>query len=410
MSLNATPSGERKKIVLLGARNAGKSSLMNRMINQDLSVVSPVKGTTTDPVRKAMELLPAGPVVMIDTPGLDDEGDLGELRVRKALSASENADAAVFVLDGSGEDIGHQAELVAGLGQKGIPSFFAVTHSDVIRDKDSLRSSLKERAGESSVFFVSSVTGEGVEELKNAIGRTLSSSDDESSLLSGLITQGDIAVLVIPIDKAAPKGRLILPQQQAIRSILDNKGVSIAVKETELESVLGILGRRVRMVITDSQIFRFVSAIVPDTIPLTSFSILMARYKGNLEEAVRGVAALKSFSGGERILISEGCTHHRQCGDIGTEKLPEWIRGFTGKDFIFEHTMGTEFPADLSPYSLIIHCGGCMLTEHEMKTRYTKAGESSVPITNYGIAIAYLTGILERSLGLFPDVQALLDC
>lgn len=410
MALNGTPSGERKHIVLIGMRNAGKSSLMNSIIGQELAVVSPVKGTTTDPVRKAMELLPAGPVLFIDTPGIDDEGELGRKRSEKAHLALEKADGVLFVLDGTESFPFLLDESLKKIRERSVPVIAAITKSDAAVNTEEIANELTKRGFDSSsILSVSSMTGEGIEALKSMLGRVLSESNVERTILGDLLSPGDIVILVIPIDKAAPKGRLILPQQQTIRSILDSSAVAVAVKESELEMTLENLKGRVRMVVTDSQIFGKVSEIVPDEIPLTSFSILMARYKGNLDSAVKGAAALSSLRGGERILISEGCTHHRQCGDIGTEKLPMWIRRYTGKDFVFEHTMGTGFPEDLSPYSLVIHCGGCMLTEREMEVRYGKAEEAGIPITNYGTIIAYMNGILERSLSLFPSVLSYLQ-
>ena len=410
MALNGTPSGERKHIVLIGMRNAGKSSLMNSIIGQELAVVSPVKGTTTDPVRKAMELLPAGPVLFIDTPGIDDEGDLGRKRSEKAQLALERADGVLIAVDGMEPFPAILDESLKKIRERSVPVIAAITKSDVAGNAEKIENELIKRGFDSSsILSVSSVTGAGIEALKSMLGKVLSESNVERTILGDLLSPGDIVILVIPIDKAAPKGRLILPQQQTIRSILDSSAVAVAVKESELEMILENLKGRVRMVVTDSQIFGKVSEIVPDEIPLTSFSILMARYKGNLDSAVKGAAALSSLRGGERILISEGCTHHRQCGDIGTEKLPMWIRRYTGKDFMFEHTMGTGFPEDLSPYSLVIHCGGCMLTEREMEVRYGKAEEAEIPITNYGTIIAYMNGILERSLSLFPSVLSYLQ-
>ncbi len=408
MSLNSTPSSERAHIVFVGMRNAGKSSLMNRIIGQDLAIVSPEKGTTTDPVRKAMELLPLGPVVMIDTPGLDDDGELGQLRVGKARRELARCDAAVVVIDGT-EGIGKEIKnIIESIRKRNIPFVIAINKADAVPEPGKILSYVLETFPGSSAVLVSAVDGSGVDKLRKMIADAVQMGE-ERPIVRDLISPGDPVMLVIPIDKAAPKGRLILPQQQTIRDILDGGGRCIIVREDEVGRTLSESGMRPRIVITDSQVFGPVSEAVPEDILLTSFSILMARYKGNLSSAVRGAAAISSLKGGERILISEGCTHHRQCGDIGSVKIPGWIKRFTGHDFRYGFSSGTGFPDDLSPYSLIIHCGGCMLTEKEMQYRYRKAEEEGVPITNYGILIAFLHGILRRSLGPFPDILSYLQ-
>ncbi|MBE6592846.1 MAG: [FeFe] hydrogenase H-cluster maturation GTPase HydF [Ruminococcaceae bacterium] len=400
MGLNETASADRLHIGFFGKRNAGKSSLVNAITGQELSVVSDVLGTTTDPVRKAMELLPLGPVVIIDTPGLDDEGALGELRVKKARQILNLVDIAVIAVDcavGVGKE---ERELCELLEKKNIPYVIAYNKSDLLAEK---------RAGSEREIYVSALTGEGVNELKEKIGSLVQNAEDQKKIVSDLIERGDTVVLVVPIDKAAPKGRLILPQQQTIRDILDAGAFALVCRDTELDELLSKLPEAPRMVITDSQAFGKVSKIVPKNVELTSFSILFARYKGDLREAVRGAAMLDRLKDGDRVLISEGCTHHRQCGDIGTVKLPAWIKGYTNKNIEFEFTSGRDFPEDLSKYSLVIHCGGCMLTEREMQYRARHAADSGVPMTNYGIVIAHTHGILRRSLEPFADILSELD-
>ena len=409
MSMNQTPMSERVHIGFFGKRNAGKSSVMNAVTGQDLAVVSEVKGTTTDPVYKSMELLPLGPVVMMDTPGIDDEGELGSLRVKKSYQVLNKTDAAVLVIDGTIGASEEDRTLLDRIRKKNIP-FVVVINKKELADK-AVEKRVKEELAlnDGQTAFVSASTGEGIHELKEQIAAIAAVEEPEKYLVRDLLDPSDIAVLVVPIDSAAPKGRLILPQQQTIRDILEADAVSVVVKETELKNVLGQFKKKPKMVITDSQAFEQVSADTPDDILLTSFSILMARYKGNLERAVHGVTALDSLEDGDIVLISEGCTHHRQCDDIGTVKIPRWIREYTGgKEIRIETTSGTEFPDDLTKYKLIIHCGGCMLNEREMKYRLSCAADQGVPMTNYGIMIAYVKGILKRSVEVFPDICSLL--
>ncbi len=394
MSLNSTPVADRLHIAFFGKRNAGKSSLVNAVTGQDLSVVSDVKGTTTDPVTKTMELLPLGPVVIIDTPGYDDEGELGELRVRKTKQILNKTDVAVLVIDSSAGKDAADEELINLFKAKNIPFIVAYNKSDIKRS---------DRLGENEIS-VSALNGENVYALKELIGSLHKSDENGKKIIADKIKPNDIVVLVTPIDESAPKGRLILPQQQTIRDILDAGAVALVTKETELASTLEKIGDKVSLVITDSQSFGFVSKLVPEAIPLTSFSILMARYKGFLDEAVNGAAAIESLQDGDTVLISEGCTHHRQCNDIGTVKLPNLLKKYTGKALNFEFSSGTEFPEDLSRYSLVIHCGGCMVTEREMIYRMKTATDSGVPITNYGTSIAYMNGILKRSVEIFPHL------
>lgn len=392
MSLNNTPSAERVHIGIFGKRNAGKSSTINAITGQNLAIVSEVKGTTTDPVLKAMELLPVGPVVMIDTPGLDDEGELGALRIQKAYQMLNKTDVAVLVVDGSIGMTKEDEQILERIKAKEIPYLVAVNKSD-IGCKIDLQSEY--------VIAVSAKTGDNVQELKELIAKRAKREETDKKIVGDLLAPMDLVVLVVPIDSAAPKGRLILPQQQTIRDILDADAVSIVVKDTELQETLEKLGSQIKMVITDSQAFGKVAKLVPKEIPLTSFSILFARYKGNLEMVVNGARKLDELQDGDTILISEGCTHHRQCDDIGTVKLPRWIREHTKKELRFEWTSGTEFKTDLSKYSLIIHCGGCMLNEREMKYRLKCAQDQGIPMTNYGTAIAHIKGILARSTEIF---------
>lgn len=399
MGLNDTPSGERLHIALFGRRNAGKSSLINAITGQDLAVVSDIKGTTTDPVSKAMELLPLGPVMMIDTPGLDDSGTLGDLRIKKAYQVLNKTDIALLVVDAA-EGFAPEDQLILDrIKAKNIPYIVVMNKCDLLPACGS---------GDHTIY-VSSTAKTNIYELKEMIARQVKPDGDAKRVIGDLIKEGDIIVLVVPIDKAAPKGRLILPQQQTIRDILDSQATAVVCQNTTLEATLKNIGKKPVMVVTDSQVFAHVSKIVPADIPLTSFSILFARYKGNLAQAVRGVAALKSLKDGDTVLIAEGCTHHRQCNDIGTVKLPNWILQNTGKKINFEFTSGTEFPVDLGRYAMVVHCGGCMLNEREMKYRLRCAEDEGKPITNYGILIAYVTGILKRSVALFPDIAALLD-
>ena len=394
MSMNNTPSGERTHIGFFGRRNAGKSSVVNAVTGQDLAVVSDVKGTTTDPVSKAMELLPLGPVMIIDTPGFDDEGMLGELRVKKTRQVLNKTDIAVLVVDASEGMKDCDLQLLGLFKDKEIPYIIVYNKSDLLEEIP---------AEADNAIHVSALRGHGIFELKERMAK-LKQTGTERKLISDKLKPGDFVVLVVPIDKAAPKGRLILPQQQTIRDILDAGAVSIVVKETELAETLTYLGRKPAMVITDSQVFRSVSQIVPPEIPLTSFSILMARYKGLLEDAVRGATAVERLKDGDTVLIAEGCTHHRQCDDIGTVKIPNWLRKYTGRDITIKTCSGTEFPDDLSPYAMVIHCGGCMLNEREVRYRTKCAVDQNVPITNYGTLIAYLNGILRQSVSLFPGL------
>ena len=399
MSLNSQPSAERIHIGFFGLRNAGKSSVVNAVTGQKLSLVSEVLGTTTDPVQKAMEILPLGPVVVIDTPGVDDEGELGEMRVRRARQTLSKTDVAVLVVDALKGLRPADRELIGLFEARKIPYLIAWNKADLLGEVPA--------PGERELY-VSAATGANIYELKEAIGRLVRQPEADKKLVGDLIAPNDLIVLVTPIDAAAPKGRMILPQQQMIRDVLDHDAMNVVVKETQLEAALAALSVKPKMVITDSQAFGPVSRIVPEDVPLTSFSILFARYKGELDEAVRGAAALDRLKDGDVVLISEGCTHHRQCGDIGTVKLPAWLKGYTKKELRFEFTSGGEFPDDPSPYALVVHCGGCMLNEREMKSRIARAREAGVPITNYGIAIAQAHGILRRALSPFPQLQALL--
>ena len=389
MSLNATPSGERVHIGFFGRRNAGKSSVVNAFTGQELSVVSEVKGTTTDPVLKSMELLPLGPVVIMDTPGFDDEGALGELRVKKTKQVLNRADCAVLVVDATQGLTPVDRELLSLFREKDLPYLIAYNKSDLAAAPGEL---------EEPGLLVSAKTGENIHELKERVARLVDREGPQPHLVADLLAPGDLVVLVVPIDSAAPKGRLILPQQQTIRDILEARAVSVVTGVEELPQTLQSLGKAPRLVITDSQAFGAVNKLVPRQPPLTSFSILMARYKGTLDQSAAGAAQLDRLQDGDKVLLSEGCTHHRQCEDIGTVKIPRWLREYTGKDLVLEHSSGRDFPEDLSPYRLIIHCGGCMLGEREMAYRQKTAQDAGVPFTNYGMAIAQMHGILQRSL------------
>ena len=408
MGLNNTPMSERVHIGFFGRRNAGKSSVMNAVTGQDLAVVSDVKGTTTDPVYKSMELLPIGPVVMIDTPGIDDEGELGKLRVKKSYQTLNKTDAAVLVIDAAAGVSGEDKKLLEKIKAKKIPYVVALNKKELAEEEDMERIKKELDSDGGWIIEVSAAAGDGICELKEKIAAAVHQEETENVLVRDLLHPSDIVVLVVPVDSAAPKGRLILPQQQVIRDILEAEAVSVVVKENGLKNILDQLKENPRMVITDSQVFKKVSKDTPADVPLTSFSILMARYKGNLEQAVRGVTELDRLKDGDVVLISEGCTHHRQCEDIGTVKIPRWIREYTGKEIQIGTTSGTEFPDDLSKYKLIIHCGGCMLNEREMKYRYSCAADQGIPITNYGIMIAYVNGILKRSVELFPELYEIL--
>lgn len=408
MSLNATPSSDRVHIGIFGRRNAGKSSIINAITGQSLAIVSDVKGTTTDPVSKAMELLPLGPVVMIDTPGLDDEGELGALRVRKSYQVLNKTDIAVLVADAKIGIDEAEMKLIQRFRDKKIPYVIAVNKSECL-DQEEKEAVCQKLEGEENLIFVSASENIKILELKELIAKQVPKEDEDKRIVGDLLNPSDLVVLVVPIDKAAPKGRLILPQQQTIRDILEADATAVVTKENTLKETLEKLGEKPGLVITDSQVFAKASADTPEDIMLTSFSILFARYKGNLAEMVRGVTMLEQLKAGDTVLISEGCTHHRQCDDIGTVKLPGWVLKHTGKKIEFAFSSGTEFPEDLSPYALVIHCGGCMLNEREMKYRIQCAMDQEIPITNYGIAIAYMTGILKRSLEPFPEILKMLD-
>lgn len=406
MSLNNVPSSERTHIGIFGKRNAGKSSVINAITGQSLAIVSNVKGTTTDPVLKSMELLPLGPVVLIDTPGLDDEGDLGHLRIQKAYQILNKTDIALLVIDGTAGMTAEDYQILDRIRAKNIPYLIVFNKADLApdadtSDTDTSNADTSDTADAANVIWVSAVTGLHIQELKERLATLLPDEDSGKTILGDLIRPSDFIVLVVPIDKAAPKGRLILPQQQTIRDILDHNAISIVVKETDLKHTLETLGKKPALVITDSQVFDKAAADTPSDIPLTSFSILFARYKGNLKTLVDGARMLRHLENGDKILISEGCTHHRQCDDIGTVKLPRLIRNYTGKELEFEFTSGTEFPFSLEKYRLIVHCGGCMLNEREMKYRIRCAEDAGIPITNYGTAIACMKGILERSIEIF---------
>jgi small GTP-binding protein len=447
-AMNETPASVRIHIGFFGRRNAGKSSLVNAVTGQNLAIVSEVKGTTTDPVYKAMELLPLGPVVIIDTPGIDDEGALGEQRVLRAKQVLNKADVAVLVIDAQTAPTAADTDLMRLFAEKEVPFIIAYNKSDLLeensegerpgktqnsmpamaetllRGSPSLQPPRPSRSvgvpvasatptplppqaeavplpSTAPAIFVSAKTGRNIEALKEQIAALAKTEETKLQIVADLLRPSDFVVLVVPIDKAAPKGRLILPQQQTIRDILEADAAAIVVKEYELRETLAVLGKKPRMVITDSQVFAKVSADTPRDVPLTSFSILFARYNGLLKAAVEGVAALDTLADGDAVLISEGCTHHRQCDDIGTVKLPRWIKNYTGKDITFAFTSGGDFPFDLKPYRLIVHCGGCMLTPREMRYRQKCAADQAVPITNYGILIAHIQGILERSVEMF---------
>lgn len=404
MSLNSTPSADRIHIGIFGRRNAGKSSLINALTSQNLAIVSDVKGTTTDPVYKAMELLPLGPVMMIDTPGIDDEGELGKLRIQKAYQVLNKTDIAVLVVDSANGLTTEDKELHAHIKSKNIPFLLVFNKSDSVTDEQQHKL-IKNLTV--PYLFVSAQSGEHIHELKELLPKLLPETKPRE-LVGDLLQPLDTVVLVTPIDNAAPKGRLILPQQQVLRNVLDHNAIAMVVQESQLAEALAQLKNPPRLIITDSQAFGAVANIADPSIPLTSFSILFARYKGSLANAVAGVKALQTIQDGDKILISEGCTHHRQCNDIGTVKLPGWIKRYTGKNPKFVFTSGTEFPLDLSPYKMIVHCGGCMLNDREMLYRYKCADEQNIPMTNYGILIAHINGILKRSIAPLPDIAGLL--
>ena len=400
MGLNDTVTAERLHIGFFGVRNAGKSSVVNAVTGQDLSVVSDVMGTTTDPVKKTMELLPLGPVVIIDTPGVDDEGTLGEMRVKKAKQALDYTDVAVLVADAVKGLTEADKALIQSFKEKDTPFIIAYNKLDLLREIP--------ETGDGAIY-ISALKNQNIYELKEMIGKLKGKAQKQKPIVSDLLSEGDMAVLVVPIDSAAPKGRLILPQQQTIRDLLDGGNIAAVCKESELEATLRSLAVPPKIVITDSQVFGKVAEIVPEDILLTSFSILFARYKGNLSTLTEGAAMLDKLKDGDTVLISEGCTHHRQCDDIGTVKLPKWLREYTGKQLDFVFSSGTEFSQELSKYALIIHCGGCMLNEKEMKIRVAMARGQGIPMTNYGVAIAQMHGILRRSLSPFPEILKFLD-
>lgn len=445
MGMNDTPSADRVHIGFFGRRNAGKSSVLNAVTGQDLAVVSDVRGTTTDPVSKAMELLPLGPVVMIDTPGIDDEGELGALRVKKSYQTLNKTDVAVLVVDAAAGPGPEDLELFGRIRQKQIPVVVAYNKADTLKPAakqpgGSGGESAANQPGGSvpeptlepaeqkapvpglsapqpwggsqlwdatQPLYISARTGQGIAELKERLAQLGKPQENSRRIVADLLEPMDLAVLVVPIDSAAPKGRLILPQQQTIRDVLEASAVAVVVKDTELKETLSGLGKKPKLVITDSQAFARVSRETPEDVLLTSFSILFARYKGNLAAAAAGARAVEQVGDGDPVLICEGCTHHRQCEDIGTVKLPRWIREYTGAEPEFVFTSGTAFPDDLSPYRLVVHCGACMLNEREMKYRLKCAQDQGVPMTNYGILIAYMQGILQRSVQAFPDIAAL---
>lgn len=427
MGMNDTPSADRVHIGFFGKRNAGKSSVLNAVTGQDLAVVSDVCGTTTDPVVKAMELLPLGPVVMIDTPGIDDEGELGALRVKKSYQTLNKTDVAVLVVDAAAGPGPEDLELFGRIRQKQIPVVVAYNKADTLKSAAkqpgcSVPEPTAEPAGQKASapglsaahpwdgvqpLYISARIGQGIAELKERLAALGKPQENSRRIVADLLEPMDLAVLVVPIDSAAPKGRLILPQQQTIRDVLEASAVAVVVKDTELKETLSGLGKKPKLVITDSQAFARVSRETPEDVLLTSFSILFARYKGNLAAAAAGARAVEQVEDGDKVLICEGCTHHRQCEDIGTVKLPRWIREYTGAEPEFVFTSGTAFPDDLSPYRLVVHCGACMLNEREMKYRLKCAQDQGVPMTNYGILIAYMQGILQRSVQAFPDIAAL---
>ena len=407
MGMNQTPASERVHISFFGRRNAGKSSVINAITGQDLAIVSSVKGTTTDPVYKTMELLPLGPVMIIDTPGIDDEGELGALRVKKSYQVLNKTDIAILIVDSTTGKTDADYALISRFIHKKIPYLIVYNKIDLLTDQEVYDLAFSTRKEE---VMVSVAANMNIHELKEKIASMKPEDSHKYPLIADLINPEDLVILVVPIDKAAPKGRLILPQQQTIRAVLERGGLSLVVRDTELKSTLELFrsqGIKPKLVVTDSQAFARVSKDTPEDITLTSFSILFSRYKGELDAQLLGVNALSTVKDGDRILISEGCTHHRQCDDIGTYKLPKWIREYTGKEPVFEFTSGTEFPDDVTSYKMVIHCGGCMLNEREMKYRIACCQDQNVPITNYGIAIARMTGILKRSLEPFPEMQKL---
>ena len=399
MGMNETPSGERIHISFFGRRNAGKSSVLNAVIGQELAVVSDVKGTTTDQVYKSMELLPLGPVTVIDTPGIDDEGELGKMRVEKSYQVLNKTDIALLVVDGNEGLTQCDKDLIEEIKKRKLPYLIILNKSDEVCNRYNIENSI----------WVSAETKENIWELKERISKLVPNENMTLKIVGDLLDPEDIVVLVVPIDSAAPKGRLILPQQQTIRDVLEAGAISVVTRDTELPQTLKSLGKKPKIVVTDSQAFGKVKNDVPEDILLTSFSILFARYKGDLAEQIKAVKAIDSLKDGDYVLISEGCSHHRQCDDIGTVKIPRWLKEHSGKKINYEFSSGTEFPRDLSKYKAVIHCGGCTLNEKEMKHRIAVAKEQNVPITNYGIFIAYTQGILKRSLQAFPEIAKILD-
>ena len=408
MSLNNTPSSERIHIGIFGRRNAGKSSLINALTGQNLAIVSDVRGTTTDPVFKSMELLPLGPIVMIDTPGLDDEGELGKLRIQKAYQVLNKTDIAVLVIDGTTGITPQDNAILTRIQDKNIPLLLVLNKADLVSEHTHqemiVSTHLKYKIPLEHILWTNTTENLHIHELKERLGTLVPAEESSRFIVRDLVTPGDFIVLVVPIDSAAPKGRLILPQQQTIRDLLDAGTTAIVVKETELKSTLDSLGKKPALVITDSQAFKEVDKDTPSDIPLTSFSILFARYKGNLGTVVHGARALDTLEDGDTILISEGCTHHRQCDDIGTVKIPHWLQEYTGKKLVFETSSGGGFPDDLSGYRLIVHCGGCTLPPREMAFRIKEAKDQGIPIVNYGTLIAQLKGVLKRSIQPFADL------
>lgn len=399
MGLNDTPKSDRIHIGIFGKRNAGKSSIINAITSQNLAVVSKVKGTTTDPVQKAMELLPLGPVMIIDTPGIDDEGELGKMRVEKSYQVLNKTDIAILVVDGNVGLTQCDKDLIEEIKKRKLPYLIILNKSDEVCNRYDIENSI----------WVSAETKENIWELKERIAKLVPNENMTLKIIGDLLDPEDIVVLVVPIDSAAPKGRLILPQQQTIRDVLEAGAISVVTRDTELSQTLKALGKKPKIVVTDSQAFGKVKNDVPEDILLTSFSILFARYKGDLAEQIKAVKAIDSLKDGDYVLISEGCSHHRQCDDIGTVKIPRWLKEHSGKKINYEFSSGTEFPRDLSKYKAVIHCGGCTLNEKEMKHRIAVAKEQNVPITNYGIFIAYTQGILKRSLQAFPEIAKILD-
>lgn len=413
MGLSETPAGERTHIGFFGMCNAGKSSLVNAVTGQDLSIVSSEPGTTTDPVRRTMEILPLGPVVIVDAPGIDDEGALGAQRVARARRAFATCDRAVLVVDAVRGAQQADRELAAAAARAGTPLVVAWNKIDLLADRERIRAvagagDAREIEGlpeATAHVLVSARTGEGVHELKEVVARCSCETRQEKRLVADLVGAGQTAVLATPIDASAPRGRLILPQQMVLRDLLDAHATALVCQPRELADALGSLIMPPSLVVTDSQAFEEVDRIVPKSVPLTSFSILMARYKGGLAAYAAGAARLSTLADGDRVLVSEGCAHHRQCEDIGTVQMPRWIRAFTGAEPAFEFTSGASFPDSLEGYALVVHCGGCMLGTKEMASRQRLAQDAGVPIVNYGIAIACMHGILPRALAPFPEAM-----